>query len=131
MEPEGESLVVGATDNGRERDIAVARYLANGGVDSSCGLNDRSIGTAADYGTLGPVLGNGTTVTATTGSDIVTGAGTGWLTANRGRGDAITIPSGGVDYTIRAVVSDTDLQLTIPFTGATGAGQTYRIARQF
>ena len=38
-------------------------------------IHFRSIGTAADYGTLEPVLGNGTQVSVTLGSDAVTGVG--------------------------------------------------------
>jgi len=46
--------------------------------------NLRSIGTAPAYGT--------STVGVTTGSTFVSGTGTAWLTANRGRGDVLTVP---------------------------------------
>jgi hypothetical protein len=81
----------------------------------------RSIGTAADYSTG--------TVAVTNGSKVVTGSGTAWTTANRGRGDRILI--GGVNYTIAAVSSQTSLLLTTPYVGATASGLAYTIARQF
>ncbi len=81
----------------------------------------RSIGTVANY-TTG-------TVTATNGSAVVSGATTSWQSANRGRGDRITIDS--VDYTILSVTSETSLLLTSPFGGASGAGKSYTIARKF
>jgi hypothetical protein len=46
--------------------------------------NYRAIGTAAAYGTG--------TISVTAGSTTVTGSGSSWITANRGRGDVITIP---------------------------------------
>ena len=89
----------------------------------------RSIGTAADYGTLEPVLGNGTQVSVTNLSNVVDGVGgTTWSAANRGRGDRINIA--GVDYTILSVASNTRLSLTAPYAGAT-ATVNYAIARQF
>ena len=83
--------------------------------------NYRSIGTAADY-SVG-------TVAATSGLTAVTGSGTSFLAANRGRGDRIQIDS--VDYTIRSVSSETVLTLMEPFAGATGFGKSYTISRQF
>ena len=88
----------------------------------------RSIGTRLEYGTAGPE-GTGTTVTATNGNKVVTGSGTAWLTANRGRGDRIQID--GVDYTILSVDAENVLTLTTPFVGAVGAGKPYTISRQF
>ena len=88
----------------------------------------RSIGIRDDYGTA-EVEGPGTTVTATNGSAIVSGAGTMWLVANRGRGDRITI--GGVDYTILSVDSANLLTLTDVFAGTSGSGKSYTIARKF
>ena len=64
--------------------------------------NYRSIGTAADHVNVG-------TVTVTAGSPTVTGVGTGWLAANRGRGDRFSV--GGSDYVILSVDSDTQLTL--------------------
>ena len=84
-------------------------------------VNYRSIGTAANY-TSG-------TLSATNGSVLVTGSGTSWRTANRGRGDGITIDA--VDYTVLTVESETQIRLTSPFTGVTAAGKTYTIARKF
>ncbi len=100
-------------------------YVAFGKKDA----NYRSIGTRPNYGTAEPVEGAGTTVEATLGSRLVTGALTTWTTSNRGRGDAITIS--GVNYTVFRVISETQLELTTPFGGTTGPGQSYTIARQF
>ena len=93
-------------------------------------VNYRSIGTATDYLT--------STVTTTNGSPVVTGDTTLWLTNNRGRGDAITIPcpdpptcTGGTDYTVLSVDSETQLTLTTNFLGTDGPGLTYTISRQF
>jgi uncharacterized repeat protein (TIGR01451 family) len=89
----------------------------------------RSIGTRADYGTSQPE-GAGTTLSASLGSTVVTGStGTAWRTANRGRGDRIQIE--GVDYTVYAVTSEAQLELTVPYAGATGSGKTYSVARKF
>ncbi len=84
-------------------------------------VNYRSIGTAPGYSTG--------TVSASNGSPTVVGTGTSWLAANRGRGDQIRIE--GVDYAIVSVASNNVLTLTSPFTGASGAGKSYAIARQF
>jgi hypothetical protein len=72
-------------------------------------------------------------------SAVVTGiGGTTWMTANRGRGDVITIPcgdpptcTGGVHYTIGQVSSQTSLQLTGGFQGSTNPSISYLIRRQF
>ena len=67
------------------------------------GVNLRSIGPAANYGTG--------TVQATTGSTQVLGTGTAWRTANRGRGDRMQITGSSIgDYTVASVVSDTELR---------------------
>ena len=82
----------------------------------------RSIGTAAD-------LVNQGTITVTAGSTTATKTGgTGWLTANRGRGDRLTI--GTNHYVIAAVSSDNALRLASPAV-ASYTGGTYSIARQF
>ena len=89
----------------------------------------RSLGTAADYGTLEPVLGNGTQVSVTNLSNVVDGVGgTTWSAENRGRGDRINIA--GVDYTVLSVDSDTRLTLTAPYAAAT-ATVNYAISRKF
>ena len=82
----------------------------------------RSIGTAAD-------LTNQGTITVTAGSTIVTKVGgTGWKTANRGRGDRLSV---GTDhYLIASVDSDTALTLTAPAV-TSYTGSTYTIARLF
>ena len=98
------------------------------GGPGTCNL--RSIGTRADYGTLA-ALGAGTQVSVTGGSIVVTGTGgtgTQWVINNRGRGDRITI--NGVDYTVAAVDSNTQLRLTVPFAAASGT-YNYTIARKF
>jgi hypothetical protein len=85
----------------------------------------RSIGTAPNRSIA---LGDGT-VAATNGSPMVTGTVTTWQTWNRGRGDVITID--GTNYMVLRVDSQTQLTLATPFTGATGSGKSYVIARQF
>ncbi len=85
----------------------------------------RSIGTAPNRTTGG---GDGT-VAATNGSTVVTGTGTSWQTWNRGRGDVITINA--ANYTVLSVDTQTQLTLATPFTGPTGSGKTYALARQF
>ncbi len=93
-------------------------------------VNYRSIGTAPAYGTG--------TITVTQSLADVTGVGTAWRTNNRGRGDVLTVPcpnpptcTGGVNYPIYSVGSNTSLRLATPYTGATSAGLTYLIRRQF
>jgi len=84
-------------------------------------VNYRSIGTAPNYATG--------TIAVANGSVNVTGTGTAWLSANRGRGDVLTVS--GVDYPILAVDSETTLRLATPVTGATAGGLAYLIRRQF
>ena len=95
--------------------------------------NLRSIGTAGAYGTGEiPAQGGSTTVSVVSGSRTVVGAGApppAWKTANRGRGDSIDIA--GVDYTILAVDSETQLRLTTPYGGADASGLAYTISRKF
>jgi hypothetical protein len=81
----------------------------------------RSIGTLGNYAV--------NTVSVTQGSNVVTGSGTAWMTANRGRGDRINI--NGTNYTVYAVDSETQLRLTNPYTGATNGARPYTIFRQF
>ncbi len=82
----------------------------------------RSIGTAADFVNQG-------TITLTAGSPIVTKTGgAGWLAANRGRGDRLTV--GTNDYQIFSVDSDDRLTLASA-AAASYTGSTYTIARQF
>jgi hypothetical protein len=102
--------------------------------------NLRSIGeVTVNYGTgPGATAGNGTTLSVVNGSNVVTGiGGTTWVTANRGRGDVITIPcgdpptcTGGVHYTIGRVTSATSLLLTDGYQGASNS-ISYLIRRQF
>ncbi len=80
-----------------------------------------SIGTAPNY-TTG-------LVSATNGSAIVTGAGTSWLSANRGRGDRIQIDA--TNYTVLSVDSETQLTLTGPFLGVSGSSKPYTLSRQY
>ena len=89
------------------------------GADETRTVNYRSIGTAADY--------NAGSIDAFDGSFTVTGTGTSWQTANRGRGDRIDI--NGTDYTIFSVDSETELTLTTPVVGNFTGG--YTISRQF
>ena len=81
----------------------------------------RSIGTALDYQNVG-------TITVTLGSATVTGSGTAWKTANRGRGDRLTV--GANSYVVARVDSNTELTLTAPAVAGASTG-TYTIARQF
>jgi hypothetical protein len=84
----------------------------------------RSIGNTTVYST-----GSGA-CTATNGSSVVSCPGAGWQSANRGRGDRITIDL--TDYMVRSVDSETQLQLATPFTGTTGVGnKSYTMSRQF
>jgi len=71
------------------------------------------------------------TVSATQGSWLVTGSGTSWKdpAVNCGRGDRINI--NGTDYTILAVMSDTQLRLASVFTGTDGSGLSHSISRKF
>jgi len=87
-------------------------------------INYRSIGVAAN---LGGVAGDNISVTI--GSTNVTKtAGTGWKTANRGRGDVLTV--GANSYVIAAVNTDNQLTLATPAVANYSAG-AYTIARQF
>ncbi len=90
------------------------------GAEQASTTNYRSIGAAANY-TTG-------SVTVALGSTTVDGAGTAWKTANRGRGDLITI--GANTYTVLAVASDTRLVLTAGAVAAATAS-AYTIRRQF
>jgi len=84
-------------------------------------INYRSIGTASD-------LTNQGTITVTADSTTVTKVGgTGWLAANRGRGDRLNV--GGQDYMIARVVTDNLLILASP--AVANATNPYTIARQF
>ena len=119
----------------RNQSAPASFYTAGGETAAGVSLatfrvNYRSIGTAAAY-TTG-------TISVTNGSASVTGSGTTWRTANRGRGDVITIPcpdpptcTGGVAQSVLATDSETQLRLASPFAGTTGAGTTYSITRAF
>ncbi len=114
-------------------DIVYCWYNGSSGVDRLyCSLETqamgqgaptyfRSIGTAAGYQDVG-------TITVTLGSATVTGSGTTWKTANRGRGDRLTV--GANSYVIARVDSNTELTLTAPAVAGATTG-TYTIARQF
>jgi len=96
-------------------------WMAFGGQQAT--LYYRSIGTNATPYTTGQV-------TVTNGSTVVAGGGVtppDWVTANRGRGDQITITGQGT-YTVLGVSSATSLTLTAPFAG-TSATYSYSIAR--
>jgi hypothetical protein len=83
-------------------------------------VNLRSIGS------ITAVIGGN--VAAVSGSRMVNGSGTTWLTSNRGRGDRITINM--QVYTILEVYSDTLLELTEP-ARETFSGGAYSIQRKF
>ncbi|HWC67250.1 MAG TPA: DUF2341 domain-containing protein, partial [Acidimicrobiales bacterium] len=102
-------------------------YFWLGPEKGQCNL--RSIGTRGHYGTA-EAIGAGTFVSATQGSQTVTGTGgTQWAANNRGRGDVIVID--GVAYVVRGVNSNSQLRLTTPYAGPTGGGKSYSIRRQF
>ena len=70
------------------------------------------------------------TVSTTNGSAVVTGTGTSWSNQIE-QGDAFTIAGTGVFYDVASVQSDTQLTLSTPYTGSTGSGLSYTIARDF
>ena len=86
-------------------------------------INYRSIGVAANL--AGPA-GDGIVVSAGSTSVTKTG-GAGWKTANRGRGDVLTV--GANSYVIRSV--DSENQLTLASPAVAGYSGAYTIARQF
>ena len=87
-------------------------------------INYRSIGVAANFAGLA-----GDNILVTNGSTNVSKtAGAGWKTANRGRGDVLTV--GANSYVIAAVNSDNQLTLASPAVANYGPG-AYTIARQF
>lgn len=63
------------------------------------------------------------------GSEVVTGTGTAW-TLNASPGDSFVMAGSGLVYDIGSVDSDTQLTLTVPYTGGDRAG-TYAIQRDF
>ncbi len=101
----------------RTNDAGITYYYVAFGPHN--GTYYRSIGTAGPH--------SAGTITATVGSPIVTGVGTGWKAANRGRGDSITF--GGFTGTILSVDSDTQLTLTSP--SPVGGSPGYTISRKF
>ncbi len=82
-------------------------------------IHHRSIGTAPS--------GVGS-VSVLSGSPVVSGLGTFWLSENRGAGDRITIQGG--DYYVLSVDSEGQLTLESPYTGPPGTWG-YSIARAF
>jgi hypothetical protein len=118
---EADGFQVGTSDNVNAWNEPI-HYAAFGpGLPAGTPVNYRSIGTALDYATG--------QVTVTTGSALVTGVGTQWVTANRGRGDYIAITGQGT-YTVGGVVSETSLVLATAFSGG-GGTYTYAIGRQY
>lgn len=84
--------------------------------------------TVAAWVNCTPTYSTGT-VTATNGSNAVTGAGTLWLTSQVGKFSPITIA--GAVYVITSVNSDNSITISPNFSGATGAGKPYVITRCF
>jgi hypothetical protein len=70
------------------------------------------------------------TVNVTNGSATVTGDTT-TFTGNVSSGDLFTVVGSGVTYQIASVSSANTLVLSIPYYGATAAGASYTIARDF
>ncbi len=106
--------------DGGARDASTPDIGADEEGASSTTVKYRSIGGPPDY-TTG-------TIDTTDGSPVVTGPGTGWQTANRGRGDRIDI--NGTDYAILSVDSNMQLTLTTPVSG-NFSGISHTISRQF
>lgn len=67
------------------------------------------------------------TVTVTSGSPTVTGAGTGWQTALI-QGGVLYVRGGA--YPILTVDSETKITLAVPYTGTNGSGLAYAVDRQ-
>ena len=69
------------------------------------------------------------TAEVTQGSAVVTGTGTAW-TLNVSPGDSFVMAGSGLVYDIGSVDSDTQLTLTVPYTGGDRAG-AYAVQRDF
>jgi len=71
------------------------------------------------------------TVTAATGSQIITGKGTNWALVGLDPGDAFRIDTDGTWYTIQSVGSATQITLSSAYTGTVGlsAGVSYTIIK--
>ena len=110
--------------------FAVGALLVAGAVSAAPPTTHyRSIGDRADYGTV-EVEGPGTTVTAVNGETYVIGSlDAQWKTANRGRGDRISIA--GTPYTILSVDAENELTLTQPYAEPTTFSAPYTISRKF
>lgn len=70
------------------------------------------------------------TVTVTYGSSTVTGSGTLWASSVNVN-DLFGIPGIPLLYNVGSVVSDTQITLTAPYSGASGSGLPYAISRWF
>ena len=70
------------------------------------------------------------TITATNGSQTITGDGTAWQTAGLTAGDGIIIDT-GIVYTIATVDSETQITLAANYAGSTGSGKSYTIHTDF
>ncbi len=118
LRPLGFQVGFGPESPDRTNDSGITYYYVAFGPHTE--TNYRSIGTNGAAYSAG-------TITATVGSTVVTGVGTGWKTANRGRGDSISF--GGFTGTILSVDSETRLTLTTPST--VGGSPAYTISRKF
>ena len=70
------------------------------------------------------------TVDVVNGSPNVTGVGTDWV-GNISAGDAFNVVGDDVLYDVSSVTSNTEIQLTAPYGGATATGVNYSITRDF
>ena len=70
------------------------------------------------------------TATVTNNSPTVTGTNTLWL-ANVTAGDSFTVAGDGVMYDVASVDSDTEVTLSVAYSGVTASGVVYTIARDF
>ncbi len=69
------------------------------------------------------------TVSATNGSNVITGTGTYWKTAGLNTGDILKL--GGNDYEILTVTDNTHLTIAGTFGGVSSSGMAYAVVRNF
>ena len=65
------------------------------------------------------------TIAANNGSQVITGAGTRFITDQVLVGDAIYIGDDGTPYDVTSVNSQTSIGIAIPYRGVTGSGKSY------
>jgi len=70
------------------------------------------------------------TVEVVNASNVVTGSGTEWLD-NAAVGNSFLISGEDAVYSITAVNSDTELELSVNYGGSSGSGKEYRISKDY